>query len=259
MVESKKVVIVTGAAGGLGRCVAHRFLEQGHCVMLVDRSEKDLQELVSLWRRHYEDHMCITVADVTDEEQVQQYVKRTLETFGHIDILINNAGIEATNAKLVNQTLENYERVMSVNATSTFLGMKYVLPTMMKQNTGSIVNLASTVGYRGSAGISPYSAAKHAVIGLTKSAALEYAEHGIRINAVCPGFIQTALTERLAKDGVDNEQDAEKRLHAFTDPIPLKRFATPDEVTNLIFFLSSDMASYITGATYEIDGGRTAR
>ena len=195
-------------------------------------------------------------ADVTNSAQVAGYVDAAREAFGRVDVLFNNAGIEGTYAPMIEYPEESFDQVIAVNVRGVWLGIKYAAPAMIASGGGSIVNTASVAGLLGSRGISPYSASKHAVAGLTKSAALELATSGVRVNAVCPGPIETRMTRSLeANFGGDDADDIRKR---FRERLPVQRYGEPHEVAALVAFLASDEASYITGSLYPIDGGFTA-
>ncbi|MBD8006821.1 SDR family NAD(P)-dependent oxidoreductase [Bacillus norwichensis] len=249
----EKIVLITGAAGGVGQRVALDFLNQGAKLVLVDLN-------IALLKKQYKnrDDILIIQADVTEEGGVRNYVQEALNKFGRIDIFFNNAGIEARNNLIEDQSVEDFLKVLHVNTLGVFLGLKYVIPVMKKQNEGAIINTASSVGLVGSIGISPYVAAKHAVVGLNKSAALECADYNVRVNAIAPGFIETNLTKRLIEDTKEN-QKASEREQLFLNNIPLKRFAKVEEISNLIQYLASPLSSYITGTCVEIDGGRAAK
>ncbi len=196
-------------------------------------------------------------ADVTKEEDVINDVNRTKEKFGRIDVLFNNAGIEGQVAPITEQTAENLDNVLNVNVKGVFFGMKHVLPVMIEQQSGSIINTSSIAGWIGFPGIAPYVASKHAVIGLTKNAALEFVETGVRVNAISPAPIETRMM-RAVEAGQDPEKAAEMK-EAYTRAIPMKRYGEPEEVANLVLFLASDRSSFITGSTYLIDGGFVAQ
>lgn len=249
----EKVVLITGAAGGLGEKVASDFLHRGARLVLVDLN------IASLEKRYRENNDVLIIrSDVTQQEQVEGYVQEILNRFGRIDIFFNNAGIEARNNLIEDQSVEDFLKVLHVNTLGVFLGLKYVIPVMKKQKEGVIINTASSVGLVGSIGISPYVAAKHAVVGLNKSAALECADYGVRVNAIAPGFIETNLTKRLIEDTKEN-QNALEREKLFINNIPLKRFAKVEEISNLVQYLASPLSSYVTGTCVEIDGGRAAK
>lgn len=250
---SKQTVLITGAGGGLGNVVADAFLQNGAQLVLVDLQTEQLE-------KKYGQHKNVLIlqADVTKEEDVKAYTEKAIDKFGSIDVFFNNAGIEARNNLLEHQSLQDFQKVLDVNTIGVFLGLKYVIPYMKANNAGIIINTASSVGLVGSVGISPYVAAKHAVVGLTKSAALECASHNIRVNSIAPGFIETELTQRLILDTRGN-QKATDREKLFLENIPLGRFAKAEEVSNLVLFLSSPFSSYITGTCVEIDGGRAAK
>lgn len=244
-----KVAIITGGTGGIGKCVARKFLEEGAKVVLVDLVEESLEkakeELASLGE-------VLTVrADVTKEEDVKRYVQTTVDKFGKIDIFFNNAGIEGKVAPITEQKVEDFDQVMAVNVRGVFLGMKHVLPVMKEQGYGSIINTSSVAGLHGSPGVSPYIASKHAVVGLTKAAAVEFAEYNIRINSIHPSPVNTRMMRSLEK-GLKTDQET------LSQSIPLGRYGEPADIANLVLFLASDESEYITGAQYRIDGGMGA-
>mgnify|MGYP001245872890 FL=1 len=244
-----KVAIITGGTGGIGKCVARKFLEEGAKVVLVDLVEESLEkakeELASLGE-------VLTVrADVTKEEDVKRYVQTTVDKFGKIDIFFNNAGIEGKVAPITEQKVEDFDQVMAVNVRGVFLGMKHVLPAMKEQGYGSIINTSSVAGLHGSPGVSPYIASKHAVVGLTKAAAVEFAEYNIRINSIHPSPVNTRMMRSLEK-GLKTDQET------LSQSIPLGRYGEPADIANLVLFLASDESEYITGAQYRIDGGMGA-
>lgn len=248
-----KVAIITGAAGGIGEITAQLFLEEGAKVALVDMSEEALNE-VEGFLSDYGGHISV-IADVTKEEDVQNYVEKTKEAFGRIDILFNNAGITGDLTDLVDLEVEDFNNVLEINATGVFLGLKHVLPTMIEQESGSIINTSSVDGLRGSPGLSPYAASKHAVVGLTKSAALEVAEYGVRVNSVHPSPVETSMMDNL-EAGMEDVEDAKEE---YTKDIPLGRYADPRDLASLVLFLASEDSKFITGSQYRIDGGMGAQ
>ena len=248
-----KVAIITGAAGGIGEITAQFFLEEGAKIALVDMSEEALNE-VEEFLSNYDGHISV-IADVTKEEDVQNYVEKTKEAFGRIDILFNNAGVTGELTDLVDLEVEDFNNVLEINATGVFLGLKHVLPTMIEQESGSIINTSSVDGLRGSPGLSPYAASKHAVVGLTKSAALEVAEYGVRVNSIHPSPVDTSMMENL-ESGAGGGDEAKDQ---FLSQIPLGRYATPDELAKLLLFLASEDSEFITGSQYRIDGGMGAQ
>jgi NAD(P)-dependent dehydrogenase (short-subunit alcohol dehydrogenase family) len=195
-------------------------------------------------------------ADVTRAADVQAYVKAALDAFGRIDLFHNNAGIEGKVAPTAEYDEAVYDAVMGVNAKGVFLGLRHVLPVMIRQGSGAVVNTASIAGLVGTIGMSAYVASKHAVIGLTKVAAGEVGPLGIRVNAVCPGPIATRMVQDIARQVSPNNPEGVEQRYA--GGIPLRRYGTAEEVANLVLFLCSDLASNITGAQYAVDGGRTA-
>lgn len=248
-----KVAIVTGGANGIGRAVCLGFARAGGKVAIVDRDAEAGEALAAEIGR---DRAIFRAADVTRAAEVQGYVEATLDAFGAIDCFHNNAGIEGRIAQIVDYDEAVYDAVMGVNVKGVFLGLKYVLPAMIRQGRGSVVNTASIAGLVGTPGMSAYTASKHAVIGLTKVACGEVGPLGIRVNAVCPGPIATRMVQEIAKQVSPNNPDAVEA--GYSAAIPLRRFGQAEEVANLVLFLLSDLASNITGGQYTIDGGRTA-
>ncbi len=238
-----RVAIVTGAAQGIGKAVAELLADNGTAVVVSDlnrqAAERTAGEMVAQGKRA----MAIC-ADVSSAPEVAALVKQVCEQWGRIDILVNNAGI-TRDALLVRMKDEDWEAVLDVNLKGTYLCMKAVLPLMSKRRCGSIVNLSSVVGSLGNAGQANYAASKAAVIGLTKTVAREYAGRGIRVNAVAPGFIETAMTAGLS---------AETRT-ALSRQIPMGRLGDPSDIAKMVLFLASDAGGYITGQVLHVDGG----
>ena len=197
------------------------------------------------------------VADVTKEEDVEKYVKETVDYFGKIDIFFNNAGIVGKTAPIVEQDVEEFDKVMNVNARGVFLGLKHVLKVMTKQGNGSIINTSSVAGLMAWEGISPYVASKHAVAGLTKIAALEGAPYGVRVNSIHPAPVETMMMRQLEAGYNPDDPDAAKK--GVEQLIPLGRYADPQDIANLVLFLASDESEFISGAQYRIDGGMAAK
>jgi len=195
-------------------------------------------------------------ADVSQSVDVQRYVAAALDAYGRIDVLFNNAGIPGAQTPLVDYPQDVFERVLQVNLMGTFLGMKHVLPTMIAQGRGAIVNMASVAGTVGAPTMAAYSASKHAVIGLTRTVAGEVGRQGIRVNAVCPGPIDTALIDTLHAGINPQDPAAVKAFNVGRNP--MGRYGEAQEVARLVVFLASDAASYVNGAAWLIDGGRTA-
>lgn len=242
-----KVALVTGAGSGIGRAVAFEFAARGASVMVADFVAEGGAETVRLIEAGGGRAKFVKV-DVSNEESVAAMVAAAVAAFGRIDYLVNNAGISAAgpNVPLHEVTLEAFQRVQAVNVTGTFLGMKYAIPELLKTR-GAIVNLSSTMGERASAGDPSYSTSKHAVRGLTQSAALTYAGQGVRINSVGPGVVKTGMTSAIFED--------EQTTAWLMSVTPQRRFAEPSEIAKLIVFLCSEDASYITGGYYPVDGG----
>jgi len=252
-IYSDKVILITGAAGGIGIATAKAFAEQGAKLALVDLNIEALEKAVK--EAGIDDALLLT-ANVTNEEEVQKYVEDTVEKYGKIDSFVNNAGINGDFANIVDQTVANFKNVLDVNVIGVFLGLKYVMKVMIKQKQGSIVNLASNGGLLGAPGMSSYVASKHAVIALNKTAALEGAEHGIRSVAVCPSGVDTQMMRSIEKNAMPGKEEEAKT--AFAATVPLNRYAEASEIADLITFLASDKASFISGSYHRIDGGQGA-
>jgi len=248
-----KVAIVTGGAGNLGRKTAEKVLQQGAKVSLVDMNEPELK---NIQKEINNDKVMIVKADVTDEDDVVNYVNKTLDKFGQIDIFFNNAGIIGDVGPVDEQTLENFNKVLSINLTGIFLGVKHVLPVMKEQRNGSIINTSSVDGLRGSPNMAPYAISKHGVVGLTKTAALESAPHNVRVNSIHPAPV-TGNMMKTVHEGMDadNPEEVEEEI---SKDIPLGHYADSDNIGNLVLFLASDFSEYITGSQYRVDGGMGA-
>ena len=242
-----KVAVITGGAGGIGKVTAKRFLEEGASVVLVDLFEEALAEA----KKELGDKVLTVQADVTKEEDVKNYVKQTMDAYGKIDVFFNNAGIEGKVAPITEQKVEDLDKVLAVNVRGVFLGLQNVLPVMINQKSGSIINTSSVAGLGGSPNVSPYIASKHAVVGLTKAAAIENAAYGIRINSVHPSPVNTRMMRSL-ESGLKVDEAT------LATSIPLGRYGESDDISNLVLFLASDESTFITGSQYRVDGGMGA-
>ncbi|HQT79671.1 MAG TPA: glucose 1-dehydrogenase [Rhodopila sp.] len=250
-----KVALITGGGNGIGRATAIGFVARGAKVVVVDRDQAAGEATAGILRQQGGDALFVP-ADVTRSADVQNYVKLTLDKYGAIDCFYNNAGIEGSVAPTHEYDEEMFDRVIAINVKGVFLGLRHVLPVMIKQGRGAVVNTASVAGLVASPGMPAYVASKHAVIGLTKTAAGEVARAGVRVNAVCPGPIDTRMIHSL--ESMLNADDPASVGARYQSNIPIGRYGTAEEVANLVLFLSSDLASNITGAQYVVDGGRTA-
>jgi NAD(P)-dependent dehydrogenase (short-subunit alcohol dehydrogenase family) len=249
-----KVAVVTGAAGVIGNATLRLLAERGARLVAVDRREQDLKTAIKDLPASAQ--ALAVSADVTDEDEVAGYVRATVEKFGTIDVFYNNAGIEGDIKPITEYSLESFRKVIDVNVVGVFLGMKHVLPVMLKQNKGSIINTASIAGLMGSPHIAVYSASKHAVIGLTKSAAWECTATGVRVNCVCPGLIDSRMLSAIMQGR--NAGNAPTPNEKIVERIPARRLGQASEVASIVAFLASDEASYVSGSAYTVDGGRTA-
>ncbi len=250
-----KVALVTGGGNGIGRAVSTGFAKYGAKVVVVDRDPDGGEGTAGIIRQQGGEALFFR-ADVTRSADVQAYVKAALQKYGAIDCFHNNAGIEGKVAPTAEYEEEVFDAVMGVNAKGVFLGLRHVLPVMLRQKRGSIVNTASVAGIMGSPGMCAYVGSKHAVLGMTKVAAGEVARSGVRVNAVCPGPIDTRMIHSL--HGMVNPENPSLVGERYQAAIPLGRYGTAEEVANVVLFLCSDLASNITGAQYVVDGGRTA-
>src|SRR5580692_6767665 len=250
-----KVALITGGGGGIGRASALGFARRGAKVVVVDLDQAQGETSAELVRQRGGDARFVH-ADVTKSGDVQNYVKATLEAYDAIDCFFNNAGIEGKVAPTQEYDEVVFDAVIAVNLKGVFLGLRHVLPVMVKQGRGAIVNTASVAGLVASPGMPAYVASKHAVIGLTKTAAGEVARAGVRVNAVCPGPIDTRMIHSL--ESMLNPTDPASVGSRYQQNTPIGRYGTAEEIANLVQFLCSDLASNITGAQYVVDGGRTA-
>ena len=250
---NEKVAVITGAAGDIGRTAAQLFVHEGAKVVLVDIDENALKEAVQTIGNNAAG---IVVADVTDPIQVQQYIQSALDRHGRIDVFLNNAGIEGVVKPIHEYPVEVFDRVIAVNVRGVWLGMKYMIPVMTEAGGGSIIITSSIAGIKGSPLVSAYVASKHADVGIMRTAALECAETGIRVNAVNPAPIETRMMRSLEK-GLMPESPSEAK-EAFQEMMPIGRYGTPEDVAQMMLFLASDESQYCTGGVYMVDGGTSA-
>ncbi len=246
-----KVALVTGGGSGIGRATALAFAREGAGVVIGNRSESQGAEVVAAIRSEGGEAAFLRT-DVTSGADVEALVKFAVTMFGRLDAAFNNAGIEGTTANTVEGTEENFARVMDVNVRGVWLCMKHEIPRMLERGGGAIVNCSSIAGVIGFPGLGHYVASKHAVMGLTKCAALEYATAGIRVNAVNPAVIETPMSERLGRS-FELDKKAMAAMH------PMNRTGTPEEVAGAVLYLCSERASFITGQSILVDGGYTVR
>lgn len=245
------VALVTGAATGIGYAIALAFARAGCDVVVADRDETRGEKAAAAIRALGRKALFVA-CDVADAAQVENLHRQTLTTFGRLDAAVNNAGIEGEQAPTADCTLENFDRVIGINLRGLFLCLREQLRIMAPQKSGAIVNMASVAGLVGFAGLPAYCASKGGVVQLTKTAALEYAEAGVRVNAICPGAIKTEMIDRITHQDPATEQ-------AFNALHPMMRMGTIDEVANATVFLCSPQASFITGQALAVDGGMVAR
>jgi NAD(P)-dependent dehydrogenase (short-subunit alcohol dehydrogenase family) len=251
---SNTVALITGGAAGIGRATAVAFAREGARVVVADVNSREGDETVRLIRDGGGDAIFVE-ANVASSVDWHRVIAETIREYGRLDVLFNNAGIEGTSAPIADYTEEDFDRVISVNLKGIWLGMRAAIPQMLKQGKGTIINTSSILGLVGFAAASAYTASKHAIIGMTKVAALEYSAQGIRVNAVCPAFIKTPMLDR----GLGQLPNAQEILDQISTLHPVGRMGEPEEVASLVLFLASDDASFISGAAYLVDGGYTAR
>jgi len=249
-----KVALITGGAAGIGLETARLFLGEGARVALVDLDDDDLSDAAR--DLGSPDDLLTIAADVSSVEDSKRYVAQTVEAFGRIDVFFNNAGIEGKVAPLVDQKIEDFDRVLAVNVRGAFLGLQHVLPVMIGQKSGSVINMSSIAGLKGSPNVAPYITSKHAVVGLTRAAAIEAAGHNVRVNSVHPSPVNTRMMRSL-EEGF-NPGHGEEVKQQLADTIPLGRYGESLDIANLVLFLASDESAFITGAQYPIDGGMSA-
>jgi NAD(P)-dependent dehydrogenase (short-subunit alcohol dehydrogenase family) len=245
-----KVALVTGGGSGMGRASALEFAAQGAKVVVADYVAEGGERTVAVLRDKGGEATFVQ-ADVSNPTQVQALIKKVVDTYGRLDCAHNNAGIEGLIGPLAECTVENWNRIIATNLTGVWLCMKYEIPQMLKQGGGAIVNTASAAGLEGIVGLAAYCSSKHGVVALTKVGAKDYAKTGIRVNAVCPGPIDTPMLERIADVSAATIQNA-------GDSTPMGRNGKPEEVARVAVWLCSDAASYVTGVAMPVDGGFVA-
>ncbi len=248
-----KVAIITGGAGGIGSQAGKLFVQEGAKVLLVDLNEDALKQAAQTIGS---DAVGYCAADVTQPDQTQQYVQAAVDRFGGVDILLANAGIEGEVKPITDYSIETFDKVIAVNVRGVWLGLKYAAPEIEKRGGGTIVITSSVAGVRGTAGISAYITSKHAVIGLMRTAALEMASKGIRVNTVNPAPIETRMMRSL--EAGFQPDDPGQAKEGFAAMLPLHRYGSPEEVAGMMLFLASDESRYCTGGVYMVDGGMSA-
>lgn len=247
-----QVALVTGAGSGLGLATAKAFAEAGASVVFADWNESAARAAADELAGHGHKTLAIR-CDVADDAQVEAMVDQTVATFGRLDVAYNNAGVQNVLAETADSPRDDYDRVMAINLRGVWSCMKFELRQMRKQGSGAIVNCSSLGGLVGGAERGTYHAAKHGVLGLTKSAALEYAARGIRINAVCPGLIETPMAETMRAGGQTEALEGMLKL------VPIGRYGRPEEIADAVLWLCSDRASFVVGQSVSVDGGFTMR
>ena len=248
-----KVAVITGGAGGIGRAVARRFIEEGASVLIVD---VDKDSLADACAEISSNQISYVVGDVANWNDNLEMIKVAEERYGGVDIFLANAGIEGDISSILDYDEEVFDRLMAVNIKGPFLGLKAAVPAMIKRGSGSVVITSSIGGVRGGPRLAPYVTSKHAVIGLMKSAAKEFAREGVRVNAVNPSPVETRMMRSIEKGLMEEDPDAIKK--AMQSNIPMGRYAEPVDVANLMLFLASDESKFITGSIHMVDGGSSA-
>lgn len=241
-----KIAIVTGGGGGIGRATSCLFAKEGAKVVVSDINEESASVTVELIKEAGGEAICVP-ANMVNPEEVEQLVSKTIEAYGGLDILFNNAGVGNEEVKLADMSVEEWDRVVDINLKGVFLGIKYALPKMEERGGGSIINTSSVLGFRGKKYVGPYNASKGGVVLLTQNAALEYGKNNIRVNAIAPGVIDT--------DIIQGWKDDERKWPIISKANALRRVGQPEEVAKTVLFLASDDASFVTGSTIFVDGG----
>lgn len=247
-----KVALITGAATGIGRETAIAFARKGADVVISDINDEKLKETQKRIKEEGVKVLSLK-ADISKEDDIRNMVKKAVEKFGRLDIACNNAGIGGESATTGEYSIDGWDKVLNINLRGQFICMKYEIEAMLKNGSGSIVNISSILGHVGFAEAPAYVASKHGLLGLTKTAAIEYASQGIRINAVCPGFIETPMLEEA---GITTEEETKQYIVSLH---PAGRLGKPREVADAIVWLASDEASFVTGHPLLVDGGYVAR
>ena len=249
--NDQKVAIVTGGSSGIGRATAIALAKQGVKISIAARRVKEGEETVRLVKEAGSDGIFVRT-NVANEDDVKSLVENTVKKYGRLDYAFNNAGVEQTMAPIVEQTVEEFNQIMNINVKGVWLSMKYEIPVMLKSGGGAIVNNSSVAGIIGFPQMAIYIASKHAVLGLTKSAALEYAKSGIRINAIAPGGVETEMANRV-------NENTPQFLETLTSMHPIGRIADPEGIANAVVWLLSEKASFVLGHTLLVDGGVVSR
>lgn len=244
-----KIALITGGGSGIGRATCLLFASEGATVVVADYVAEGGHETVQQIKANGGEATFVQ-ADVSKSADVQNMIATTVQTYGRVDVLFNNAGIEGPSAKIANYKEDDWDRVIAIDLTSVYLGMKYVIPEMLKQGGGSIISTASVAGLVGFPGSGAYAAAKAGVINMTRMVALEYADKNIRVNCICPGIIDTPMVDRVVGGRL-----RERVVKAE----PVGRLGRPEDIANAALFLASEESSFATGAPFVIDGGYVAR
>ncbi len=252
-----KVVMITGSTGGVGEALTKAFAKEGCKLAISSTKQEKLDKLVPTLDIP-DERLMTFVVDVTKEEQIRNMVEKTVERFGSLDVQVNNAGYEGRNAPITEQAYEDFIRVYNINIFGPVFGMKYACQQMLKQGSGSIVNIASNGNFVGAANMSPYVSSKHAVAGLSKCVALEVAGKGIRVNCVCPGAIDTPMMRSIEKAFLGDGVSTEEAKKTFGAAYPDGRYATAEEVADLALYLAFPRSGHITGSCIRQDGGLEA-
>lgn len=249
----EKVAIITGGAGGIGAAAAERFLQEGAYVLLVDLDEDALAETCT---RLGSNRVSYLVGDVTRAADNQAMVDTATQRYGGLDAFLANAGIEGDVASLLDYPEQRFDELMAINVKGPFLGLRAAIPAMLRRGGGSIIITSSIAGLTGAPRLAPYATSKHAVIGLMRSAAKEFAPEGIRVNTVNPSPVNTRMM-RSIEQGLSPDEP-EQAVQVLTAGIPMRRYAEPQDIANVMLFLASDESAFITGSVYSADGGSAA-